>query len=238
MGELGQSPFPWSVSVALGIDCMVQTRQEPSHQQTQYVVLDGITWQTYQAIQKDLGEHRSARLAYSQGVLEIIMPSQLHEFISRILEAIVRTLAEEFNQRLRGYGSTTLNREEMVQGVEPDSCFYIQNVERILGRRQIDLNTDPPPDLAIEVDITSSSRRRFGIYLQLSIPEVWRYTERQGVTIYQLQDNRYVECEFSPTFPTISGAVLQQFLQLAATEDDIGVVRAVRQWIRLQSQQS
>ena len=217
---------------------MVTALQEPSKRQTQYVVLSGITWQTYHAILTDMGEHRSARLAYSQGVLEIIMPSELHEFISRILEAIVRTLAEEFNQRLRGYGSNTLDREELVQGVEPDCCFYIQNVERILGRRQLDLNTDPPPDLAIEVDITSSSRRRFGIYLQLEIPEVWRYTERNGVTIYQLEGDRYVECEFSPTFPIISGVVLSQFLQLTVSEDDISVVRAVRQWVQSQSRQS
>ena len=135
--------------------------------------------------------------------------------------------------RLRGYGSTTLNREDIQRGIEPDSCFYIQNVDRILGRK-LNFETDPPPDLAIEVDITSSSRRRFGIYLQLKILEVWRYTEQRGVIIYQLQNGEYVECEFSPTFPMLSGAVLMQFLQMAQTEDDNGIIRALRQWIREQ----
>lgn len=207
---------------------------QTSDRYTQHVVLEGITWQTYQAILNDLGEHRTSRLAYDQGFLEIIMPSELHEFISRILEAIVRALTEELNMRLRGYGSTTLDREDLTRGVEPDSCFYIQNVDRVLGRRKLDLNTDPPPDLAIEVDITSSSRRRFGLYLQLQIPEVWCYTEQCGIRIYQLQGDEYVEREFSPTFPMVSGAVLLQFLQLTETQDDNGVIRALRQWLRSQ----
>lgn len=202
-------------------------------QQTQHILLEGVTWATYQALLKELGDHRASMLAYDRGVLEIIVPSDLHEFINRILEAIVRALTEELNMRLRGYGSTTLEREDLARGVEPDSCFYIQNVDRILGKK-LDIQTDPPPDLAVEVDITSSSRRRLNIYLQLQIPEVWRYTEQQGITIYQLQNGEYVECEFSPTFPIISGAVLVQFLQLAETEDDNSLIRALRQWLRTQ----
>ncbi|KAM3103052.1 Uma2 family endonuclease [Phormidesmis sp. 146-12] len=202
-----------------------------SSQQTQHIVVEGVSWATYQALLQDLGDRRSSRLAYDRGTLEIIMPSDLHEFINRFLEALVRVLAEESKMRLRGYGSTTLNREDLEQGAEPDACFYIQNIGRILGKK-LDITTDPPPDLAVEVDITSSSRRRFGVYLQLQIPEVWRYTESRGVVIYQLQKGEYVECEFSPTFPMISGAVLGQFLQLAETEDDISVVRSLRQWLK------
>ena len=144
---------------------------------------------------------------------------------------MIRTLVEELGLRLRGYGSTTLDREDLEKGAEPDSCFYIQNVDRILGKT-LNLATGPPPDLAIEFDITSSSRRRFGIYLQLQIPEVWRYTQRQGITIYQLVEGDYQECEFSPTFSMVSGAVLMQFIQLAEEEDDISVIRALRQWVR------
>jgi Uma2 family endonuclease len=210
---------------------MTITLLSDARQQTQHIIMRGIAWETYQRLLKDLGDHRSSRLAYDQGVLEIIMPSDLHEFINCILEAMIRALAEEFGLRLRGYGSTTLDREDLEKGAEPDSCFYIQNVDRILGKK-LNLATDPPPDLAIEVDITSSSRRRFGIYLQLQIPEVWRYTKSQGITIYQLVDGDYQECEFSPTFSMVSGAVLMQFIQLAEAEDDISVIRALRQWVR------
>jgi Uma2 family endonuclease len=201
---------------------------------TQHIILEGVSWETYQALLKDLGDRRSSRLAYDRGTLEIIMPSDLHELINRLLEAIIRALTEELNLRLRGYGSTTLDREDLASGVEPDSCFYIQNVDRILGKK-IDLTTNPPPDLAIEVDITSSSRRRFGIYLQLQIPEVWRYTKQQGAVIYQLQNGEYVECQFSRTFEMISGEIITQFLQLAETEDDNSIIRSLRQWLRSQS---
>lgn len=208
---------------------------QSSTQLDQHVILEGVSWQTYQVLLEELGDHRATRLAYDQGILEITVPSNLHEFIGRILEAIVRALTEELDMRLRGYGSTTLNREDLQRGIEPDSCFYIQSVDRILGRKlnvKLNIKTDPPPDLAIEVDITSSSRRRFGIYLQLKIPEVWRYTEQRGLMIYQLQNGEYVECEFSPTFPMVSGAILMQFLQLAETEDDNGIIHALRQWMR------
>lgn len=112
----------------------------------------------------------------------------------------------------------------------------IQNVDRIL-RKKLDIQTAPPPDLAIEVDITSSSKRRFDTYLTLQIPEVWRYTERSGVVIYQLQNGQYVECKFSPTFLMISGSMLMQFLQQAMLEDDTSVIRALRQWLRTRLQE-
>ncbi len=94
---------------------MTITLSPSLRQQTQHIVLEGATWTTYQALLKDLGNHRASRLAYDQGVLEIIMPSDLHEFINRILEAIVRALTEELNLRLRGYGSTILEREDWLR---------------------------------------------------------------------------------------------------------------------------
>ncbi len=203
----------------------------PKLKQAQCVVLEDVSWQTYQALLKDLGNHRSSRLTYDQGVLEIFMPSELHEIINRLLALIVVALTDELEMKIKGYGSTTLDREDLERGVEPDSCFYIQNVDRVLGRR-LDSTVSPPPDLAIEVDITSSSRRRFGVYLQLQIPEVWRYAEQTGVMIYQFQDGEYVECEFSPTFPMVSGAVLMELLQRSESEDDNAVIRALRQWLR------
>ncbi|MBW4515954.1 MAG: Uma2 family endonuclease [Timaviella obliquedivisa GSE-PSE-MK23-08B] len=210
---------------------MTITLLSGARQQTQHIIMRGITWETYQRLLKDLGDHRSSRLAYDQEVLEIIMPSSLHETLNRLLALIITTLVDELDLRIKNYGSTTLDREDLEKGAEPDSCFYIQNVDRILGKK-LNLETDPPPDLAVEIDLASSSRRRFGIYLQLQIPEVWRYTQRQGITIYQLVDGDYQECEFSPTFSMVSGAALMQFIQLAEEEDDISVIRALRQWIK------
>jgi len=197
---------------------------------TQKIVLQNVSWQTYQALLADMGDHRASRLTYDQGTLEIKMPSNLHEIINRLLARMVTTLTEELGLDLKDYGSTTLDREDLEKGVEPDSCFYIQNADRVQGLNS-DTATDPPPDLAIEVDITSSSTRRMEVYKRLGIPEVWRYTKK-GLTISQLQNGEYVELEFSPTFAMVSPAVIAQFLQLRETTDDNAVIRALRTWLR------
>ena len=212
---------------------MLVTPIKPSPQKTtQRVVLSNISWQTYQSLLAEAGDKRSSRFSYSQGVLEIIMPSDLHETINCLLKRIVTALTEELDLKIKGFGSTTLNREDLKQGAEPDSCFYIQNVARILGKR-LDISTDPPPDLVIEVDITSPSSNRFVVYTQLEIPEVWRYWG-EGVQIYQLQNREYIICDRSPTFPILSAAMLNQFLQMAESQDDNAIIRSLRQWVSQQ----
>lgn len=197
---------------------------------TQRVVLENISWQTYQAMLADIGDHRASRLTYDEGTLEIKMPSKLHEIINRLLELIITALVEELGLSIKGYGSTTLDREDLQKGVEPDSCFYIQNADRLQGLDP-ELPEDLPPDLAVEVDITSSSTRRMGIYKQSGVPEIWRYT-KQGITISRLTNGEYVKCEFSPTFRMISAEILALVLQQRQTTDDIGVIRFVRAWVR------
>jgi Uma2 family endonuclease len=205
----------------------------PSSPETQRVVLHNISWQTYQALLTDMGNHRSSRLAYDRGILEITMPSDLHEFIKHLLERIIIALTEELNLKVRGVGSVTLNRDDLERGVEPDSGFYIQNASRIRGRK-LDLSTNPPPDLVVEVDITSPSTRRLQIYQSLQVPEVWRCTA-QALEIKQLKNGEYVDCEFSAAFPMLSAADLLRFLEQGQdTDDDNAVIRSLRTWIQQQ----
>ena len=206
---------------------MATLLQPPS----QHITLQGVSWQTYQALLQDMGDHRAARLTYDRGILEIIMPSDLHEVLNRLLDRIITALTEELDLKIKAYGSTTLEREDLEKGVEPDSCYYIQNADQISTLR-LDLRTNPPPDLAVEVDITSSSQRRFTIYQQLQIPEVWQYTQRRGLVFYELVAGRYVERDLSPTFPQVSSQRLMTFLQRAPGEDDNAVVTSLRRWIR------
>ena len=208
---------------------MATLLQPPS----QHVTLQGVSWQTYQALLQDMGDHRAARLAYDRGSLEIIMPSDLHEVLNRLLDRIITALTEELDLKIKAYGSTTLEREDLGKGVEPDSCYYIQNADQI-SALELDLRTDPPPDLAVEVDITSSSQRRFTIYQQLQIPELWQYTQRQGLVFYQWVDGQYVERAVSPTFPQVRSHLLMDFLQRAPGQDDNAIIKSLRQWIRQQ----
>lgn len=198
---------------------------------TQKMSLSPISWQTYQNLLTDLGEHRSHLLSYYQGVLEIKMPSDLHEMINCLLKRIVTALTEELNLSIRGCGSMTLDREDLASGVEPDSCFYIKNAKSIRGFN-VDLSKDPPPDLAIEVDITSPSKSRFNAYRQLGIPEIWCY-QKNDFVIYQLNSDQVYEiCDFSPTFPLVSASLVNQWLKLAeTTQDDNTMVREVRKWV-------
>lgn len=176
-----------------------------------FAILHSVSWQTYQALLTDMGEHRAARLSYYQGILEIKMPSKLHELINRFLERIVNTLTEELDPSVLPLGSTTLDRAETEQGVEPDSCFYIQNAERINPEDDA-LPPDLPPDLVVEVDITSSSRSRLQIYRIMGVPEIWHYN-RQGFTILQLHEGEYLEGKNSLAFPTISTELLKEAIE-------------------------
>ena len=172
-----------------------------------FVVLHNVSWQTYQALLADMGEHRATRLAYDHGILEIKMPSKLHELINRLLERIITTLTEELGMNVLPLGSTTFNRQ--AQAVEPDSCFYIQNSDRVNLEDNEPL--DLPPDLVVEVDITSSLRSRLNIYKIMGVPEIWRYN-RQGFAILQLREGEYVECESSLT-PNISARFLTALIE-------------------------
>jgi len=196
---------------------------------TQRVILHGISWQTYLQILTELGDHRASRLAYAQGVLEITMPSDRHETHKKLLERMIETLTEELNLPAKSFGSTTLNRADLEHGAEPDSCYYIQHVSQIQGR-QVDLATDPPPDLVLEIDISSPSSRRIDIYRQLGVPELWCYSGGR-VQMYRLQNGEYVPCDLSPSFPLVSTAVINQFLQQAETQDDTTFIRTWRRWI-------
>jgi Uma2 family endonuclease len=202
--------------------------------QLPFVVLQNVTWQTYQALLADMGEHRSARLSYDRGTLEIKMPSKLHELINRLLERIITTLTEELGMSVLSLGSTTFDSEATEQGVEPDSCFYIQNADRVNPEDDVPPQ-DFPPDLVVEVDITSSSRSRLNIYKVMGVPEIWRYN-RQGLAILQLCQGIYVECNHSLTFPLLSVQTLEDFLNRGKQSmNHNSLIHELRLWLRNQN---
>ncbi|MEM9219151.1 MAG: Uma2 family endonuclease [Cyanobacteria bacterium P01_F01_bin.150] len=200
-------------------------------QLTQAVVLSNISWLTYQAMLTDMGEHRSTRITYDQGVLILKMPSTLHEIINRLLARIVTTLTEELGLDVVNVGSTRFEREDLEKGAEPDTGFYIQNALLLEGLDPT-IPEDLPPDLVIEVDITSPSTQRMHIYQALKVPEVWRYTKQKGLIIYHLIEDGYQELSPSQIFPNLSSDVLNTFLEQRQTQSENQVIRAVRQWIQ------
>jgi Uma2 family endonuclease len=192
--------------------------------------ISGVNWERYIALMQELGEARSTRIAYANGVLEIRMPGQQHEVLNRALAAIVLTLAEELGYDFNDLGSMTINRPELSKGLEPDSCFYIQNAQAGQGLG-ITIVNDLPPDLALEIDIAHRSDTKLSIYQALRVPEVWLYQDDQ-VKIKHLDQGQYVDALTSRAFPIINANQLNQWLELRRSGTDLTVVRSVRQFCR------
>jgi Uma2 family endonuclease len=139
--------------------------------------------------------------------------------------------AEEAGVDLYGAGSTTFDREDIERGFEPDACFYVPNAERVRGKPRIDLSLDPPPDLVIEVDITSPSLDKFSIYARASIPEIWRY-DSQRLTIFELRGEEYSKVAGSKTLPPLTSEALSNFIEESTSLDIVTWMRRVREWTR------
>jgi Uma2 family endonuclease len=199
----------------------------------QRVILTGVSWATYERLLHDLKDSSSPRLTFDKGVLEVMSPSAEHEESNRTIALLVEVLAEEFGLDVRNLGSTTFRREDLEQGFEPDSCFYVQNEARMRGKRDIDLMVDPPPDLIIEVDITSPSLNKFPIYAALGVPEIWRYDGRD-MTIFRLKGGGYAEADESAALPRLTGGDLARFVGEGATTGRREWLRGLRAWAREQ----
>ena len=196
----------------------------------QQMLLKDISWQHLENILEELGEKRAARISYSHGWLEIMVPLPEHEKDKEIIGELVRILLDYLSIDFEPFGSTTLSQEQMTQAVEPDACFYIQHQAAVIGKNRLDLTVDPPPDLAIEIDITS--RTQFDNYQILGVPELWRYTQR-GLQINLLQQGKYVESNFSPNFPNLPIIELvNEYVQQTLTIGRSQSIRAFRNWIK------
>nr|WP_250125833.1 Uma2 family endonuclease [Chroococcidiopsis sp. CCMEE 29] len=196
----------------------------------QRVLLHEVSWQEFELILKELGDHRSARIAYDNGILEIMTPLPEHEDDKEIIGDLIKALLEELDVEFRSLGSTTYKNQAMLKGIEPDQCFYIQNESAIRGKKRLDLTVDPPPDLALEIDITS--RTHPNIYQALRVPELWRF-DRGKLQINVLRQGKYVEVENSPTFPgmPLMEAILR-YLEQSRTAGRNTTMKAFRQWVR------
>jgi Uma2 family endonuclease len=187
----------------------------------QRVVFRGVTWAGYLQILAALPSNRGSRLTYEDGLLEITMPLEDHEFCGRLIERFIITLVELLDLDIKTMGSTTINYPQLQKGAEPDNAYYIQNAEAVAGRN-VDFATDPPPDLIVEVDITHTDILKNQFYAQLAVPEFWRFNGKV-LRIYQLQQGKYVEIDRSPTFPQVPKEWLYEFLATAKHKERLAV---------------
>ncbi|MBG0747718.1 MAG: Uma2 family endonuclease [Planktothrix agardhii KL2] len=195
------------------------------------VVLYNISWQQFENLLINLGQTRAARIAYDNGTFEIMTPLPKHEYYKEAIGISIQDIAEELNINYESYGSTTWKREARLAGIEPDNCFYFQNEAKIRGRLELNLNQDPPPDLALEIDMTHKSLNRFPIYARLGIPEIWCYDSGE-LKIYQLQQETYREVETSSVFPMLRVQEIPTIIEQYRLDGKLAVRRAIRNWAR------
>ena len=194
--------------------------------------LPGMSWEFYEHLLKEL-RNRHIRVTYDRGDVELMSPFYRPGRYSDILGLMVRVIAEELDVPIKGAGSTTFRRQTLERGLEPDECFYIAHVADILGKDDLNLDVDPPPDLAIEVDVTSLSIERIPIYAALGFPEVWRF-DGERLWVYQLQSSgTYGEPQNqSAIFPSIPLAGLIEFANRSHETDDATFFREFRAWVK------
>lgn len=194
------------------------------------IVLEGVSWETFERLLEETGEHRHKQLAYSDGCLEIMVPRREHEEPIRLVDDFVGAVVDELNIELCKLGSLTMKQPAARKGLEPDCCFYIQNEAAIRGVDELDFAIHPPPDLVVEVDNTSQSLDKFPIYIALQVPEIWRL--RKGkLSLYWLnaEKNDYTEHSESLAFPGVPVTEIPQFITQAKINGQRAAVRGFRQ---------
>ena len=218
------------IKIRAGNKFKMITTSTPAEQRT---VLENISWETFERLLKETGDRRGYRFAYDQGTLEIMTPLYEHENPNIQLDRFLFTLADELDIEIKSAGSMTLKEKELKKGIEPDNCYYIQNESAVRGKQQLDLETAPPPDLAIGIDITSTSVNKLGIYSAIGVPELWIYNGRV-LKFYQLVSGEYIERDFSLAFTFVSVAEIAKFLEQSKTTGEIALLRLFRTWVREQ----
>lgn len=191
-----------------------------------------VSWEFYEQFLKEY-DGQYIRHTYDDGAFEIMAPiSWEHEGSKRLLTWLVQALVEELDIPIVCLGSMTLKNQQKARGIEPNECFYIAHEAGMRARTEFDSDSDPPPDLAIEIDWTNSRVPRMPVYAKLGVPEVWRWAD-QHLTVIVLGDTgESVESDQSPAFPSLPLSEFQHFVIRDPAVNETAWIRQFRQWVR------
>jgi Uma2 family endonuclease len=195
------------------------------------LILQGIGWDFYEEILDEYKDSNALHFAYDNGTLEVEVPLLKHERPTEVLRDLITQICFEKEIDFLNAGKTTFRQQAKTKGVEPDSCFYIQNEAKIRGKLDIDLAHDPPPDLVIEVDVTSPSLNKMPIYAALGVSEVWLY-KGEKVEFFKLVGEKYQPIKNSIALPFLTSHKATEFLQKGLAESSLNWFKEVREWIK------
>lgn len=198
----------------------------------QILHLSAVDWKSYVRMRRIFSDRTGVRMTYDRGELEIMTLGLDHEFPVDFLGFLIRLLAIEISVAIAGGGSVTMKYRKKKRGLEPDRCFWIANEAKMHNVKKSDLRIHPPPDLALDVDVTSSSIDRMSIYAKLGVPEVWRLSGSK-LTFHALRRNgKYAVISHSSAFPKVTPADISRFLTMSAAKSQSAAVAEFRKWIK------
>lgn len=211
---------------------MVQLLSKPTTETTaNRVILYPVTWNTYQLLLRELGDEYHQRFAYNEGYLEIMSPLAVHESNNRFIDDLIRVIADELNINLKKLGSLTFKRDDLEKGVEPDSCYYIQNEPQVRNCKKLDLNISPPPDLVLEIDLTSGSLDKLPIYAAFAVPEIWRY-KGEKLEVFVFDNGKYRKQYKSLIFPWLDLAKIPELIEQSLEAGETATLRNFREYLK------
>jgi Uma2 family endonuclease len=193
------------------------------------LVIHEFSWDDYEQLLEDLGEGSHLRVSYDCGRLAVLSPSPTHGQSAWFIELLVAAFCEIRGLHLRGFGQTTWKKKSVRKGLEADACYYVAT--RIPGNKNLSLETDPPPDICVEVDVTRNSVNKLSVYASLGIPEVWIYDE-SSFRFYALSDGKYSTIEESRFLLGLTGPVLAEAMEACRTSEPLDVLKAFRNRIQ------
>ncbi len=193
-------------------------------------ILDNASWELYELLLRDV-EGQNVRITYDNGRMVLMSPLPIHEKLKKLMAMLIETTAITLGIPVATLGSTTWKRQDLGKGLEADECYYIQNEARVRALKEFDLTRDPPPDLAVEVDITHNPLDRPSIYASLGVGEIWRH-DGQRVQFLKLgSGGTYEPCATSVAFPMLTPADIDRHLALLWTVPDSEIPRRFREWL-------
>ena len=195
------------------------------------VVLHGISWNFYDAFLKEIGEQH-LYITYDKGEMELMSPLPEHEKLKWSISMLVEALAMELEIDIESLGSSTFRKESIGRGLEPDECYYIQHAEQMWNKRDLNFEHDPPPDLAIEIEVSRSTLDRQSVYAALGVPELWRYDGQTLRVLHLQKDGTYQEHTTSLCFPMLAMDDFVRFLQMSGKVRTRALVTQFRKWVR------
>ena len=204
------------------------------------VTFRDVTWDEYEELLEQVGEAPGLRISYDNGSLQVMTISAEHEKYAQFINSLIAGIRLRLRMNILAFGSATIRKRKRRKGNEPDACFYVQSASLIGNRVQLDFESDPPPDIAVEIDVHHDSRSKFPIYAALGVPEIWRY-DGEEMTIYHLgedateHESMYVEQETSAALPMLSAQLLTEMLERMRRDGELSALLAFDGWLQSQA---